>query len=347
MPDGLRIGVIWVGDYPLQYHLPILKRSPDADLIAIHRRSPKKLRQAAKQFGVPKAFTNYREMLDSVKMDGVVVSGPHGLHYDCCKYALERDLHVLVDKPMVHTSEEAEGLVALADERGLVLCVGFNRRFDPANLYARSMIHEGHLGEIFYACSVQFGFPPIAGTWRNDKELGGGPLYGRGAHMLDLIPWTTGLMPEAITASVIKKEGLQTDIGGTITLECQGGMLAQVTCLVRKGHGRDEVHYYGTKGSISVKRPFPFQVGPAPYAKTYALEVEHVGTWAVEHCGAEGNLVYHAALPPAYTTTEHFIDVILGRDENRASGEDGLWSVRTLEAALESAETGRRVNLEH
>jgi len=345
MNGKLRIGVIGVGSYSLGYHMPIIKRSPDAELTAICRRSPEKLAEAARQFQVAHTFTDYRQMLDEVKLDAVAVSGPNGLHYEHCKAALERGLHVLVDKHMVLHTAEAEELVALAKEKGLVLSVGYNRHFDPANLYARKLIQEGHLGELIYAQAIQLGYPS-PDTWYFDPELGGGgPWIGRGTHMVDLIPWTTGLKPTEVTGSLAWQEGLKVDIGGTITMKLEGEVVAQVSSFWKQDHNRDEAYYYGTKGSIAVVRPFGLRAQQALRRPPYSLQVDHIGTWAIEHRDGAGNLVEPKELPPAYTTTENFIDAILGRDENRATGEDGVWTVKVIEAAYRSARTGRRVSL--
>ena len=97
--DKLRFGVIGVGRYATGYHLPLIVRSGDAELVAIHRRSPDRLAQTAEAFDVPHAFADYREMLDSVDLDVVVVSGPQGLHHEWCMAALERGHHVRWTSP--------------------------------------------------------------------------------------------------------------------------------------------------------------------------------------------------------------------------------------------------------
>ena len=169
----LRFGAIGVGNYALGYHLPIIKSSQDAELVAIHRRSPDRLADAAKSFKVAHAFTDYVAMLDSVELDAVVVSGPTGLHYEYCRAALEHGLHVLVDKPWVVRTAEAEDLLALARRKGLVLSVSYNRHFDPANMCARNVMQSGQLGEIICAsasdsCVAGERRSPN-GSWRSGK----------------------------------------------------------------------------------------------------------------------------------------------------------------------------------
>jgi predicted dehydrogenase len=164
--------------------------------------------------------------------------------------------------------------------------------------------------------------------------------------MVDLIMWTTGLKPVEVSASLAFEEGVEVDVGGIVTMKLEGEVLGQVSSFLRMDRGRDEAYYYGTEGSIAVVRPFPFQIGFPPYRRPYEAQVAHTGSWVIEHRDASGNLVEPGELPPAYTTTENFIDAILGRDENRASGEEGVWTVKVIEGAYESARTGRKVSLE-
>ena len=239
----LRFGAIGVGNYALGYHLPIIKSSQDAELVAIHRRSPDRLADAAKSFKVAHAFTDYVAMLDSVELDAVVVSGPTGLHYEYCRAALEHGLHVLVDKPWVVRTAEAEDLLALARRKGLVLSVSYNRHFDPANMCARNVMQSGQLGEIICASALQLGFPsPDDRNWLFDPKLGvHGPLLGRGTHMVDLIPWATGLLPTEVTCSLVWRDGLSVDIGGSMTLKMEGEVLAQIATLMKQERDHDEV----------------------------------------------------------------------------------------------------------
>ena len=110
----VRIGVIGAGTWSQYAHLPAIKAHPEAELHAVCQRTEDKLRATAAKWGIPHAFTDYRKMLDSGTLEGVIVSTPHDFHYEPVKYALENGLHVLVEKPMVIETGQARELVALA-----------------------------------------------------------------------------------------------------------------------------------------------------------------------------------------------------------------------------------------
>ena len=132
MTQKLRVGVIGAGLFASLRHLPDLTASPEAEVVAVCRRDPAALGTVAAHFGVPHRFTDYARLLDEVELDAVVVSSPHGLHFDHVRAALRRDLAVLTDKPLAVTAAEAEELRDLAVRRRRPLLVAFGPPYTPA-----------------------------------------------------------------------------------------------------------------------------------------------------------------------------------------------------------------------
>ena len=121
--------------------------------------SPERLAAVAPAPGPPRAYTDHRQLLEREDLDAVTVSSPHGLHHRHARDALERGLHVLVDKHFVLRTSEARELIALARARGRVLLVALNRHIDPANLYARDLIRGGALGDRLLRPGAPAGLP--------------------------------------------------------------------------------------------------------------------------------------------------------------------------------------------
>ena len=88
MTQKLRVGVIGAGLFASMRHLPDLAASPEAEVVAVCRRDPEALGKVAAHFGVPHRFTDYARLLDEVELDAVVVSSPHGLHFEHVRAAL-------------------------------------------------------------------------------------------------------------------------------------------------------------------------------------------------------------------------------------------------------------------
>lgn len=324
--DRVRVGVIGVGNYASSYHVPNLLANPSAHIQAISDASAERLAAAAAVTSVApeRLYADHRQMIEAEALDAVTVSSPHALHADHVRAALERGLHVLVDKPFVLRAADARDLIRLAEERGRVLLVALNRHLDPANLYARDLIRSGALGVPVFARSLQVGYPP--GGFYADPDLsGGGPLVGRGTHMASLMPWLTDWRPIAVTA-VFAAGGGAVDDGATLSIAFAGGALGQIAAVRHGTPPVDEMAVHGTEGSIVVER------------------VRGRRGWVVRRDGAAGPIP-DEALPAGQTTTDHFVDVILGRTPPRIPLVDALLSVQMVEAAYESARAGRAVTI--
>lgn len=101
--DKVNCGVIGAGWWATYAHLPALTQHPRANVVAIQKRSMDEARRVAADFGVPQAFTDWRELLDA-DLDAVVIASSPNLHYEQAMAAIERGLHVLVEKPMTITA---------------------------------------------------------------------------------------------------------------------------------------------------------------------------------------------------------------------------------------------------
>lgn len=151
-------------------------------------------RLAAAQELAPNArtFTDASSMLDSGDLDLVVVSTPPNTHYRWAKEALERDLDVVLEKPMALTVDECDELIALANQREKLLVVYQNRRYDPDFVTLRRVIAEGSIGDVFHIDTFVGGYSEPCSYWHSDATVSGGAIFDWGSHfidqMLSLIP---------------------------------------------------------------------------------------------------------------------------------------------------------------
>ena len=132
-------------------------------------------------------FSDAMEMLDSGLIDAVVISTPPNSHYDWAKAALERGIHVILEKPMALTVEQCDELISLADSRGLTLVVYQNRRFDRDFVTLRRLIREGAIGEVFQYDSFVGGYSRPCDYWHSDAAVSGGAIFDWGSHFLDQV----------------------------------------------------------------------------------------------------------------------------------------------------------------
>src|SRR5947207_3345059 len=144
----LRIAVIGAGWFASRRHLPDLRANPDVRIAALCRRSEGELRTLAEHFGVERIYTDHRALLDAEELDAVVVASPHALHFEHARDAIERGLHVLVEKPLAVTSDEAWQLVRRAKEKGVLLSTAVNPPFWSHTRYLRERVASGDVGAV-------------------------------------------------------------------------------------------------------------------------------------------------------------------------------------------------------
>ena len=108
--DRLRIGIIGIGWYAALRHVPSFRDTGRAEIVAISRRNPDRLALAKQELNVAAAYTDWQQMLEQATLDAVVICTPNNLHAEPAIAALERGLHVLVEKPMALTSQSAQAM---------------------------------------------------------------------------------------------------------------------------------------------------------------------------------------------------------------------------------------------
>ncbi len=157
----LKVAVVGAGSMGIN-HLRVLKDFPEDQVAVVAVAEPVEAARARAmaRFQIP-GYADYQEMLAETHPDVVAVVVPTHMHYEIAAYALDAGIHVLVEKPITSTLEEAQALVDLARVRGVRLAVGHVERFNPAVIELKKQLSAGHLGRIFYLHARRLGpFPP-------------------------------------------------------------------------------------------------------------------------------------------------------------------------------------------
>lgn len=187
----LRAGIIGLGIGAL--HAKGFLRSPHTELVALCDTDPERMAARAAEYNIPArmCFTDYRSMLAEAQLDVVSVCLPNALHAEVSIAALEAGAHVLCEKPLATTLEEALAMQRAAEMHQRRLMVAYNHRYRADVAWIRQMIGEGKLGKIYNVYAWwrrEAGIPPSG--WFSQKQLsGGGALIDIGVHMLDLALW--------------------------------------------------------------------------------------------------------------------------------------------------------------
>jgi predicted dehydrogenase len=313
-----RIGVVGLGSFCKNYHIPNLLRRLDIDVTTVCDVSQETLDARPEGLSRSQAFTDIEALLDANLIDGLVVSTSNLAHFGICKAALERDIPTLVDKPITVTLDHAEELVALSKERNVILMTAFTRHFMPSTEFVRRQIASGGI-EVQALTTIQRRSPVRRGT------ADGGMLHRRTVHIADVLAWLTGKRVTSVSATIDYEDGAIEETFIHARLELEDGLRATFLGIKQGEDYQDEVNVYGV-------------------ASSYRLERERLYTptrrdgWQL----AED-------LPEYGNSTDYFVDAIQGK--NSAEGDpyadrhsdDGLRGLRVIHAMHEAARTGNAI----
>lgn len=190
----LRIGIIGLGFIGTQKHLVGLSQHADkAEIVGFCDLDLDRAKAAQASHGSPDSYVtdDYHQLLADESIDVIHVCTWNVSHCEITCAALEAGKHVLVEKPMAVTGEEARRMVETAKRVGKKLSVGFQYRFRTESQFLRKAVDEGRLGEIYAAKAhaVRRRGVPIWGVFTDKEKQGGGPLIDLGGHAIDLALW--------------------------------------------------------------------------------------------------------------------------------------------------------------
>src|SRR5699024_1594542 len=212
MSDKLKVGIIGCGGIANGKHLPSLKKLEQVELAAFCDIVVERAEKAAVQYGNENAavYENYQELLEDESIDVIHVCTPNNSHAEISIAALESGKHVMCEKPMAKTSEEAKRMVEAAERTGKKLTIGYNNRFRPDSQYMNRVCERGELGEVYFAKAhaIRRRAVPTWGVFLDEEKQGGGPLIDIGTHALDLTLWMMdNYKPKSVMGNVYHKIG--------------------------------------------------------------------------------------------------------------------------------------------
>lgn len=184
--SDVRVGLLAYGAIGHE-HNQAVQATPGLTLTAVCDTNPARIDAARELAPDVAGFSDAEVMLDSGLIDLVVISTPPNSHHDWAMRALDRDLHVVLEKPMALTAQECDAALSLADRKGRTLVVYQNRRFDPDFVTMRRLINEGAIGEVFHYDSFVGGYSRPCDYWHSDADVSGGAIFDWGSHYLDQV----------------------------------------------------------------------------------------------------------------------------------------------------------------
>lgn len=360
--EKLRVGVVG-GGYIGTTVGAQFNTDPRSTVTALADVNPETRRTAGETLyvGEGSQYEEYREMFDAEPLDAVLVGTPHTLHYEMVTAALDRDLHVFCDKPLTTDLDEARGLAERDEETDRVLMVGYQRHLNPAFQTARERWQGGDDPNSTDAASntdaaggdrqrdtdstagsanptpdfvsaeiTQNWISRFEETWRTDPDLsGGGNLYDTGSHLVDAVLWTTGLVPEEVSAEMVfaDDEG-RVDERAILTVEFKSGAHGTISVHSDAPCVREHIHVWDDEGAVYLEG--------RQWEERELERVEEDSTTVIPYIDRSQQR----------TKAEAFLDCIETGEEPPATARDALAVTALTEAAYESARTGERVSVD-
>jgi len=193
------------------FHGPTLKVNPDFEVVRVLERSKNLSTSLFPQSRITRSF---EEIIEDPEIELVVVNTPDSFHYDMARRALLAGKHIVVEKPVTQQSSQAEELLALAKDKGLLFSVYQNRRWDGDFLTVKKVLEQGKLGRLveFESHYDRFRTMITPDTWKEVGDEFAGVLYNLGSHMVDQVVVLFG-KPQAVTAhlKIVRTGGKVTD----------------------------------------------------------------------------------------------------------------------------------------
>jgi predicted dehydrogenase len=267
----VRVGVIGVGGIAVLRHLPAyagLRERGEAEVVALCDVDAARARTVAAEWSVPVVCADEHELLARPDIDAVSICTPNVAHYAQALAALRAGKHVMCEKPLAMTVEQARELTATARQAGLVTGVNFRYRWIPAALFVTDLLRSGALGRVYHGIfdylSGPLADPERPMGWRTRRaEAGSGALGDLGSHLIDLAAhWlgearrVDGRLTTYVTERPAPDGGrlpVDVDDAANFTIEYENGahghFLATRMALGRGNYQRIEL--YGSQGAVS------------------------------------------------------------------------------------------------
>ena len=350
----VKIGIIGCGAIG-SVHADAFAKVADAEVVALCDVIPDKLKAKAERHHVGKTYDDYHKLLADPEIDAVSVCMPNHMHAPIAIDAFKAGKHVFLEKPMALNAELGKAILAARDAAGKKLQMGMVWRQTPEAAVVKEAVDKGRLGEI-YQMRVKMvrrrGIPGLGGWFTTKAMSGGGGLIDLAVHFLDLAMWLSSKWePTRVRAKTYSKFG--TPIRDYHYVSMWAGPPKYDGVFDVDDYAAGLVRF-GGKATLSFEVAWACNAEPETY-------VELLGTKGGVKVGSKDGTVLHPELdgrladvelfyyktPDRFVLEmEKFVAAVQGRGEVAATGEEGVVTMKLLDAIYKSSELDREVEIQ-
>jgi len=306
-----------------------LRASKQTRLLAVASRSIHSAQAYAREHAIPRAYGNYEDLLADPEIDVIYNSLPNHLHAEWSVKALRAGKHVLCEKPLALTLDEADAMIAAAKETGKVLTEAFMYRHHAQTLKVKEIVDSGEIGNL-QLIKGAFSFQLTReGNYRFYKEMGGGSIWDVGCYPISFARMLVGEDPIEVFGWQVEGQG-GSDDSFFGQMKFQNGIYAQFDSGF-KSPFRTYMEIIGSQGVVYV--PFPFKPG----VKNEITLTRGENRQTIKIRGQELYL----------GEVEDMCAAVLGRESPRISLSDSRGNIKTILGLIESARTGKPIQIQN
>lgn len=334
----INVALIGYGFAGKTFHAPLLSATAGLNLYAIVSSDAAKVQA---DFPGMRVIADAQQAIADPNIDLVVIASPNTTHAPLAREALEAGKHVVVDKPFTLNMQEARELIALAEEKGQLLSVFHNRRWDSDYLGVRQAIEQGLVGRVVqFESHIDRFRPQVRVRWREQNVPGSGLWFDLGPHLIDQALQLFGL-PESVQGNIatLREQAEVNDWAHVVLNYPEHRVILHCSMLVAGGVSRFSVH--GDKGSLikahADRQESQLLAGVTPGSAGWGADDDAMVLYSGEEAPRQ--------LPtPAGDQRQYYIQIanaLNGQQENPVPPQQALAVMAVLEAAVKASESGQ------
>jgi len=336
----MRIGLVGCGRISKK-HFEAIKKLSNADIVACCDIIEEKAKDAAKTYGIPYWTTNYEDLLKR-NLDLISICTPSGLHPQHGIMAANHGIHVLTEKPMGVSLEDADKLIKACAENNVNLFVVLQNRMNPAIQMLKKAIDHGRFGKLYMIVANVFWSRPQAyydlAEWRGTWALDGGAFCNQASHYVDLVQWFGGPVKSVMARTDTLARDIEAEDTGAAIIKFDSGCIATINVSML-------TYPKNLEGSITI-------IGEKGTARVGGIAVNEILYWKfsdanesdliLEAFSTKPDSVYGFGHESYYNNVIHSINK---EEKPLVDGNEGRKSLELIESIYISSKNQKIVNL--
>ncbi len=330
MPEKIRWGVLSTANIAVKKVIPAMQKSEVTEIAAIASRDLGRAQETAAKLGIPKAYGSYEELLADPSIQAIYNPLPNHLHVPWTIRAGEAGKHVLCEKPISLTAEEARQLLTIRNKLRVKIGEAFMVRTHPQWLRARELVRSGAIGELRSIVSIFSYFNNDPANIRNMPDIGGGGVMDIGCYPITMSRFLFEREPLRVAALVDRDPELKTDRLTSVLMDYAPGQ-AIFTCSTQLVPFQ-RMQIMGTKARIDVE--IPYNIPPDRPSRIFIDD-------GSELAGKSARMEEFATADQYTIQGDEFSRAILNGSEVPVPLENAIQNMRVIEAVLRAGESKR------